>query len=209
VLRKEITYKNPFDGEEVTETHYFHLTEADIVELDMVHKDGLIAHLITGIANEDKAVVFTQLKEMILKAYGKRVGNNKFVKNDQVCEEFLSTDAYSALFVSLLRDTNALSAFVNGIAGGTMTTTSLRAVPDSDEMRKVYSSDIGNLTHEEMIQLGEDIAAGKVMLVPGEAPEKKKEYTRKELTEMSPEDYERANEEIESGRAKLNLDPST
>jgi hypothetical protein len=26
---------------------------------------------------------------------------------------------------------------------------------------------------------------------------------------MSSEDYEKANEEIESGRAKLNLDPST
>jgi hypothetical protein len=153
------------------------------------------------------------LKKMILKAYGRRVGNNKFLQNDQVRDEFLSTGAYSALFVELLRDTNALSIFVNGIASGTMTTTSLSAVPDSDEPRKVYSSDIGNLTHEQMIQLGEDIAAGKVMLVPGEAPtetkKERREYTRKELTEMSSEDYERANEEIESGRAKLNLDPST
>lgn len=188
MLRKQITYKNPFDGTEVTETHYFHLTEADIVELDMVHKDGLIPYLISGIANEDKALVFSELKKMILKAYGKRQGS-KFLQNQQLRDEFLSTGAYSALFIELLRDTTALSAFVNGIASGTMTTTSLSAVPDSGEPRKVYSRDLLDLSQEDMIQLGEDIVAGKVVLVP-DVPENETD---------TPDDLKKLREEAKHG----------
>ena len=47
---------------------------------------------------------------MVVSDDGKR-----FIKNEQLREEFSQTEAYSDLFMELASDADAASAFVNGI----------------------------------------------------------------------------------------------
>jgi hypothetical protein len=35
MLKKRITFTNPFTDQEVTEEHYFHISKADLVEMEM------------------------------------------------------------------------------------------------------------------------------------------------------------------------------
>ena len=51
-----------------------------------------------------------------MKAYGvKSPDGLRFIKNDEVREEFSQTQAYSELFMKLALDADAASKFVNGI----------------------------------------------------------------------------------------------
>ena len=42
MLKKTITYKNLFTEEEETEVFFFHLSQAELIELEMSKKDGFV-----------------------------------------------------------------------------------------------------------------------------------------------------------------------
>lgn len=125
MLKKDITYENPFTGEQVTETHYFHISKADLVEMQMEeHQDkyvkdgveytGMQAKLQRIVDAEDAKAIMDQMKDLIRRSYGKKDGD-RFVKSKAVWEEFSSTEAYSQLFYELCTDGEKSSEFVNGI----------------------------------------------------------------------------------------------
>lgn len=115
MLKKEITYKG-LDGEEVTETFYFHLNEAEIVEMQMSVRGGLEDHLKAVVASEDGKEIIAVFKDLILRAYGKRSEDGKrFIKTQELRDEFESTQAYSAFFMEMVTDADAAVEFVNGI----------------------------------------------------------------------------------------------
>jgi hypothetical protein len=115
VLKKTITYQD-FNGEMVSEDFFFHLSKAELVELEMSHSDGLSASLQRIIDAEDNKSIVAEFKNIILTAYGKRSSDGRrFTKNQELRDEFISTEAYSALFMELITDTDAAIEFVNGI----------------------------------------------------------------------------------------------
>src|SRR5687768_16715194 len=102
MLKKSITYET-FSGEMITEEFYFNLTKAELVEMEMSHKDGLGESLKKIIASEDGAAVIKEFKNIILKSFGtKSADGRRFIKNEQLAEEFASTEAYSVLFMDLV-----------------------------------------------------------------------------------------------------------
>lgn len=114
MLKKTVTYEDPFTGTQVTEDLYFNLTKAEIVEMEMSVEGGLKEHL-EGVARaENGSQIMQEMKGIILKAYGKRSGNS-FIKNDQVREEFESSEAYSTMFMEMVTDADAAVTFVSGI----------------------------------------------------------------------------------------------
>lgn len=115
MLKKEITYNN-FDGTEETEVFYFNLTKAELIEIEMGHEGGLSEALKKIVASKDGAEIIKEFKSIILRSYGKRSPDGKrFIKNQQVRDEFESTEAFSVLFVELVTDTDAAAEFVRGI----------------------------------------------------------------------------------------------
>jgi hypothetical protein len=115
MLKKSITYET-YSGEKVTEDFYFNLTKAELVELEMSHKGGLGESLKKIIASEDGGEIIKEFKGIILKSYGKKSDDGRrFVKNQQLREEFESTEAYSVLFMELVTDADAASEFVNKV----------------------------------------------------------------------------------------------
>lgn len=71
-------------------------------------------HRIT--AAQDGRQIIETFKQIIRKAYGvKSADGRRFIKNQEVWDEFAQTEAYSKLFMELATDAKAASAFVNGI----------------------------------------------------------------------------------------------
>lgn len=115
MLKKTISF-NDFNGDPQTEDHYFHLSQADLVEMEVSHKEGLSNWLTSIAKSNDGATIIAEFKKLILNSYGKRSDDGKrFIKNQQLRDEFQSTEAYSALFLELCTNSDAASEFVNGI----------------------------------------------------------------------------------------------
>ena len=126
MLKKSITYTNPFTDEEVTEEHYFHISKADLIEMEMEEhnlaykaKDGkeytgMQAKLMTIIDSEDGKEIIATLKEIVRRSYGQKVGE-RFVKSPEVWAEFSSSEAFSQLLFELCTDPEAAAGFANGV----------------------------------------------------------------------------------------------
>ena len=56
------------------------------------------------------------MKDIIQKSYGVKSDDGKrFIKNQEVLDEFMQSEAYSELFMTLATDANAASEFIEGI----------------------------------------------------------------------------------------------
>jgi hypothetical protein len=129
VLKKTITYENLFTEQTVTEDHYFHISKADLVEMEMEeHKDeytsksgekltGMQAKLQRIMDSEDGKAILTEFKDMIRRAYGRKDGD-RFIKSPEVWAEFSSSEAYSQLIFDLCTDASQAAEFINGIVPG-------------------------------------------------------------------------------------------
>lgn len=173
MLKKTITYKD-FNDEEVSEDFFFHLSKAELVELELSHKGGLSEALKHIIESEDGKAIIMEFKNIILGAYGKRSEDGKrFVKNQTVREEFESTEAYSALFMELVTNTDSAIEFVNGIIpkgladdAAKITGADLAVVPeDKPEPQIITRADMDTMSAEDIQTLGPRILAGEVKLV--------------------------------------------
>jgi len=118
VLKKEITYDDPFseDGEQVTKTFYFNLTRAEITQWEFSIKGGLRAHLESVMQDpeENGKAIMEAIEELIRRSYGRREGSN-FIKNEQIWEEFKSSEPYSQMFWDLCTDAEKAAEFMNAV----------------------------------------------------------------------------------------------
>ena len=174
MLKKTITYED-FNGEEVSEDFYFHLSKAELVELEMSQEGGLSAWLEGVVAAEDGKSIIAEFKKIILTSYGKRSPDGKrFTKNQQLREEFESTEAYSTLFMELVTDTDSAVQFVSGIIPSGMaeeavklTRADISAVPEpvaEKEMLVLTRKELQEMPQEELDKLAPRFAAGEVKL---------------------------------------------
>jgi hypothetical protein len=115
MLKRPITYTD-FDENKITEVFYFHLSKAEIVELEVSYQDSMEAALKRIIASNDRAKLVAEFKKLILLSYGvKSADGKRFIKTDEAAKEFAQTAAYDALFMELATDANAAAIFVKGI----------------------------------------------------------------------------------------------
>jgi hypothetical protein len=115
MLKRNVTYED-FNGNTVTDTFYFNLSKAELVELEYNYENGFAATIESIVKAEDNKTLITIFKDLILKAYGQKSDDGKrFIKNDELREEFSQTAAYSELFMELAVDDKAASDFIAGI----------------------------------------------------------------------------------------------
>lgn len=115
MLKKTITYVD-FDGNERTEDFYFHLTKAELTEWELSNNGGLTRLIHKIIAEKDQPKLVAIFKDIILKSYGeKSLDGKRFIKNQEVLDSFVQTEAYSQLFMELATDADAATTFINGI----------------------------------------------------------------------------------------------
>lgn len=113
MIVKKVTYKG-FDGENIEENVYLHLTKAEWIKLDLKYSDygGLINYLrklLTDLKDGDPYMkpLVTMLETLILAAYGKKTDDGRFVKKmygQSLADEFETSEAYSQLLIGLLSE---------------------------------------------------------------------------------------------------------
>lgn len=116
MLKKTMTTVD-FGGTERTEDYYFNLTKAEIMEMQLC-TDGGFVETVKKIVEAKNQLELTRLfKKIICASYGVlSPDGRKFVKNQQVLDDFMATQAYSDLYIELLSgDGKAAEDFVDGI----------------------------------------------------------------------------------------------
>jgi hypothetical protein len=186
LLKKTITYED-FNEEMVSEDYYFHLSKAELIELEMGHEGGLAASLQRIVDAKDGKGIIEEFKNIILSAYGKKSDDGRrFIKNQTLRDEFESSEAYSTLFVELVTNTDAAIEFINGVIPKGM----------AEEAERIARLE-NNTSSEEPKDLH---------LVPEDkpqTPEQKEIITRKQLVEMGPEQFNETQIRISSGEVTL------
>ena len=115
MYKKTFTYTD-YNGVERTEDHYFNLNKAEVMEMEMSTKGGLAEMINRIIAAQDAPAIIKIFKDLIRKSYGvKSADGKRFIKNDELWEEFEQSEAYPMLFMELAQDADAASKFINAI----------------------------------------------------------------------------------------------
>jgi hypothetical protein len=115
MLKKKITYKD-FNGVERTEEFCFHLTEAELMQMELETDGGFKGLLQRIIDAKDSIKMVKIFKEIIDRSYGVLSEDGKyFTKNEAELEKFKATQAYSDLYMSLLNDEEA-AKFIKAVA---------------------------------------------------------------------------------------------
>ena len=115
MLKKTFTYTD-YNGVERTEDHYFNLSKAELMEMELSTTGGLAEMINKIVAAQDAPAIVKIFKELVLKAYGQKSDDGRrFIKSQELSDSFAQTEAYSQLFMELATDADAASAFVNGI----------------------------------------------------------------------------------------------
>jgi hypothetical protein len=154
VLKKTITYED-FNGQERTEDFYFNLSKTELVELE-IGSGGLAQKLKTIVETNDGAEILDEFKRIVLLAYGKKSEDGRrFIKTQELRDEFEQTNAYSELFMELATNAEEAAAFIRGIvpAGLADEGVQLTIQPAAtEEPQKTESvEDLTTLSREELI----------------------------------------------------------
>ena len=115
MFKKTVTYED-YKGNTRTEDFYFNLNKAELVELELSTKGGLTVMMDRIIAAQDNATLFKIFKDLVSKSYGVLSDDGrKFVKNQEVLDDFMQTEAYSIIFSELATNAEAAAEFFNNV----------------------------------------------------------------------------------------------
>lgn len=115
MLKKTIHYTD-FNDQEQEEVFYFHLSKAEIIEMEASVSGGLSESLKKIIKSNDNKEIVEVFKNIILSSVGEKSDDGKrFVKNDEIREDFKSSPAFDELFMTLATDETQAEEFVKGI----------------------------------------------------------------------------------------------
>lgn len=139
MLKKTIKFED-LDGNQLQEDFYFNLSKAELAEMEIgeVKHGGMKAVLEKIVKEQDGKKILAMLKDLVKNAYGVRSDDGRrFIKNDEVWDNFKDTDAYDELLWELYTDADSASAFVRGIA-------------PSDIQAQIDEAEASGLSEEEL-----------------------------------------------------------
>ena len=144
MLERTFTYTG-FDGKEYKDKWYFFLSKADLLEIHLGSFVGLDVLMKRLIDTQNGKEIMAIIKEIILKSVGRPSADGKrFVRNDEIRDEFYQTDAYSQLFEELVMDSEKAVAFV-------------KAVIPSDLARKINDEELKHAAEGESLPTGDNV----------------------------------------------------
>lgn len=113
-------YKDWNDNER-EETHYFHLTESKITEMNFKMEGGFYGYIKSIIETVDQKALADIFKGLIIRSYGvKSADGRRFDQSPEVVADFMQTPMYDQLYMRLARDTEYAIKFIIGILPSSM-----------------------------------------------------------------------------------------
>ena len=121
-----------YNGVEREEPHYFNLSKAELMEMELSTQAGVEEMIRVMIATNDNAKIVKTFKDLILKSYGiKSEDGRRFIKSEELKNQFEQSEAYSEFFMKLLANEDDLQTkFINGVISGAN-------VPNMDEAEAI------------------------------------------------------------------------
>ena len=116
MLKQTIKFKDYNDQDrEITE--YFHLNEAEIVDLQAKSENGIQADMQDAILSNDAARVLDFIKNLVHLSYGKKSADGiNFDKTPEILHKFITSAYYPDFLLGLIEDDGAKGQeFVRGI----------------------------------------------------------------------------------------------
>lgn len=114
MFSREFEYTG-YDGKPKKDTYWFNLSEAELYEIDLSSIHGFTGHMNQLLKEERTQEIVSAFKEIILGAVGVvSADGRKFLKNDQIREDFYRSKAYAQLFVELVQSGEKLAEFLKG-----------------------------------------------------------------------------------------------
>lgn len=106
-----------FNNEHHEETFYFNLSKGDIVEMELGEEGGLEGVMEKLLKEKDRKKLVALFRSLIEASVGRRSEDgHKFIKNDEIREDFMFSNAYSEFIIELLaEDDSVRAAFVKDI----------------------------------------------------------------------------------------------
>lgn len=136
MLVKTIKYTD-YNGEEREEKFYFNLSKAELLEMANSVKGGLDVYLDRIIESNDNPEIMNYFKEIILKSIGRKSDDGKrFIKNQEIRDEFEQSEAYSELLWELCGASEAAGKFINGLMPKNFETEIKKLSSDAGTMEK-------------------------------------------------------------------------
>lgn len=115
MYKKTITYTD-YNGVERTEDFYFNLNTAELTKLELGVKGGFTEMVQRISSTQDGPAIIKCFEDLIQKSYGvKTLDGRGFRKRPEDLEDFMSTEAYSILFMELATNDAAGAEFINGV----------------------------------------------------------------------------------------------
>jgi hypothetical protein len=119
MIKIPITFED-FDGNQVTEDHYFHLSKSKLLQMDAEAGGNLgeqLAAMVGRAQNGNGAEVITTFKDFLSKAYGLRDPANprKFEQSEKISADFMDSPAFDAMLTDMMDGKLDSAELINGI----------------------------------------------------------------------------------------------
>lgn len=115
MLKKTIKFTD-YDGNPREEDFFFNLNKAELTIMEMSEVGGFKKKMERVIKAQDGPALIKAFQDIIHASYGvKSPDGRKFIKNEEVFEEFRQTEAYSELIMELLSDEKDAADFISKV----------------------------------------------------------------------------------------------
>lgn len=202
MLVKKITFTNPFTDQQVTETHYFHLSKADLVKMQLEEHglkytdqagethEGLAAKIKKIQETEDGKAIMAELDDVIKRSYGLKNGDS-FDRSPEISEKFVKSEAYSELFFELCTNPEKAAEFMAGIVPGNL-----------DAVMEQVKAEAAKLESEERTEaaFSGDWQVKRKPVIDAATPENPVEIDHDDLANLTPPELQRG---LADGRFKI------
>lgn len=112
---KKIKYTD-YDGNEREEKFYFNLNKAELLKLQHSVNGGYQSYLKRLTETQNEAEIMDIYTKFVNLTYGvKSIDGKRFIKNQEVLDEFIQSEAYSEFFTELISSQKAQLEFIKGI----------------------------------------------------------------------------------------------
>lgn len=113
--KETITYED-WNGVERTEDFYFHLTEQELIKMDVLENNSLQDKIKRIIDAKDQKEILNLFERIVYESYGVKSDDGKrFTKSKEVKDAFVENPAYSIIYMKLATDNEAAEKFVREI----------------------------------------------------------------------------------------------
>jgi hypothetical protein len=129
MIKKTITYED-YNGLTRTEDFFFNITKAEAADIELGIEGGFSEMVNKIVQTQSKPQLIEIFKKMIRLSYGvKSADGRRFMKSEEIWNEFAQTEAYSILYMELGSDAEKAAEFFNGILPKDLTKDAPKVIP--------------------------------------------------------------------------------